>query len=435
MTAAIHPISSPATPLRDIIDESRDEAAFLWRRWETELFSPTRNLDEMCSWSEDRLQGALDGVRVADEIQLLELLAACLRSDQLEQHTLAAHLLANAPAPGARELLTESLRQADGPALKALVRGIETATLNGSFATVTQLLCKHSPAHCAALCRIKAFQRAVPGQELIDAYQSGEVGLQADAIRASAFLPLEYCQQWVTTGLKHEALPVRLAAIDVGLRYCMAPAWQAAVQCVRETPLAAASLLKTLAMLGGTNEHALIADCLQQEALRPAVIQSLGLVGTIEAMDLCLTFLNDAQLARWVGESYCLVAGVDLERDKLNLADPPEPNEPIPFEADNLDANLVPAAHESWPLPDPAAVMAHWQILRKSIPSGHRFLRGQPCTSSALLQAVNSGPMLHRADHAFELSVRTQGQFDVETRAFRAVQQRMLTASRGYVTA
>ena len=82
-----------AAPLRDLIDESRDEAAFLWRRWETELASITRNLNEVWSWSEDRLQGALDGVRVADT-QLLDVLAPCLKSDQLEQLTMAAHLLA-----------------------------------------------------------------------------------------------------------------------------------------------------------------------------------------------------------------------------------------------------------------------------------------------------------------------------------------------------
>lgn len=435
MTAAIRPARPTATPLRDLIDESRDEAAFLWRRWETELASTTRNLDEVWLWSEDRLQGALDGVRAADDTHLLEVLAACLRSEQLEQRTLAAHLLANASASGARELLIEALRQAEGPALQAMVRGIETAALDGSFVPVTQMLSRHSPAHRAALCRIKAFQRAVPGQELVDTYQSNEVPLQVEAMRASVALPLEYCTKWVEIGLAHESLPVRMAAMEVGIRRSMRTAWLAAVQCVHDTPLAAPGLLKYLAMLGGPNEQTLLASCLQHEALRPTVIQALGLMGTLEAVDLCLTYLTDAQLARWVGESYCLVVGVELERDKLHLADPPESNEPIAFEADDLDANLIPAAHESWPLPDPAAVMAHWQALRNSMPAGQRFLRGQPCTTGTLLQAVTTGPMLHRPDHVFELAVRTQGQLDVEIRAFRTVQQRMLAASRGCVTA
>jgi uncharacterized protein (TIGR02270 family) len=297
------------------------------------------------------------------------------------------------------------------------------------------MLSKHGPAHCAALSSIKAFQRAVPGQELVDAYQSNDASLQAAAMRAVIALPLEYATKWVELGLRHEAPVVRLAAIEVGLRRRMSAAWQATLQCVRDTPLIAATLLKPLAMLGGADQLATLTTCLQHEPLRPAVIQALGLLGTVEAMELCLSYLNDAQLSRWVGESYCLVVGVDLEHDKLKLADAPESNEPIAFEADDLNADLVPAAHESWPIPDPAAVTSHWQTFRSSMPDGQRFLRGKPCTADALLQAISSGPMFHRADHVFELAVRTQGQFDVETRAFRAVQQRMFAATSGHVTA
>ena len=58
------PLQAATEPFRDLVDESFDEAAFLWRRWESELTSLTRNLDEIWSWTEDRLHGALDGVRV-----------------------------------------------------------------------------------------------------------------------------------------------------------------------------------------------------------------------------------------------------------------------------------------------------------------------------------------------------------------------------------
>ena len=36
-----------AEPFPDLVDESLDEAAFLWRRWERELTSLTRSLDEI----------------------------------------------------------------------------------------------------------------------------------------------------------------------------------------------------------------------------------------------------------------------------------------------------------------------------------------------------------------------------------------------------
>ena len=48
------PSIATAVPFADLIGHSFDEAAFLWRRWEHELASPTRNLDEVWSWTEDR---------------------------------------------------------------------------------------------------------------------------------------------------------------------------------------------------------------------------------------------------------------------------------------------------------------------------------------------------------------------------------------------
>ena len=62
-----------------LVEESFDEAAFLWRRWEDELTSLTRNLDEVWSWTEDRLHGALDGVRVAGN-RLTDMVGGGLRA-------------------------------------------------------------------------------------------------------------------------------------------------------------------------------------------------------------------------------------------------------------------------------------------------------------------------------------------------------------------
>src|SRR5436190_11144567 len=63
---AAMPLTSGAShAFDDLVEESLDEAAFLWGRWESELVSLTRSLDEVWTWTEDRLHGALDGVRAA----------------------------------------------------------------------------------------------------------------------------------------------------------------------------------------------------------------------------------------------------------------------------------------------------------------------------------------------------------------------------------
>jgi uncharacterized protein Usg len=87
-----------AEPLWDLVEESLDEAVFLWKRWEADLASSVRNLEEVRSWTEDRLQGALDGVRVAGH-DLVRLTQAAVGGDDPTQLTVCAHLLAAVSPP------------------------------------------------------------------------------------------------------------------------------------------------------------------------------------------------------------------------------------------------------------------------------------------------------------------------------------------------
>src|SRR2546422_9118671 len=102
-----------AEPFHDLVDESLDEAAFLWRRWESELTSLTRNLDEVWSWTEDRLHGALDGVRVAGA-RLIDVANQGLLSDEIDRIAVSAGVLASSAEPGAAAAVAAALSVADG---------------------------------------------------------------------------------------------------------------------------------------------------------------------------------------------------------------------------------------------------------------------------------------------------------------------------------
>src|SRR5580704_1008471 len=118
-------MSVQVQPLAHLIDESFEEAAFLWSRWEADLASISRNLDEVWSWTEDRLSGALDGVRLAPDAALERLVETAVSAGKPLELTVCGHVLANAAAPGARALLLRSLSAATGRQLRALMRGIE----------------------------------------------------------------------------------------------------------------------------------------------------------------------------------------------------------------------------------------------------------------------------------------------------------------------
>jgi uncharacterized protein (TIGR02270 family) len=415
-------------PFAHLIDESFEEATFLWSRWESDLSSITRNLDEVWSWTEDRLSGALDGVRLAPDAALARLVEMAVSAGKPLELTVCGHVLADAPAPGARALLARTLSAATGAHLRALMRGIEVAVLNGSFAPVTKLLLRHSPEHAAALAGLKAFRRAALNEELQRAFESNVTELQVQALRAARQLPQQYVAAWVDTGLKAEDPAVRLAAMETGIRHGIPNAWREALSAIRDRRGACASLVPLVAMLGHDSEHQLIFSLLGEPALQRAALWSLGSIGTVEAGNYCISALKHPKLSRMAAEAYCAITGADLARDRMSM---PEPDEPTPaFEEDNLDANLVPTPEQQWPLPNPDALRKHWHEQQSRFHSGVRYVRGQPTSPEVLMRAMETAPMLRRPDYAFELYVRTEGKYDVEPRATRAIQRSMMTVGR-----
>ncbi|MGH8335881.1 MAG: hypothetical protein ACRETL_03445, partial [Gammaproteobacteria bacterium] len=118
-------VRTTAEPYWDLVEQSLEEAAFFWKRWEADLESLTRSLDEVSSWTEDRLHGALDGIRVGSE-KVVEITEAALRGKDPAAITAAAHVLAAQSPASAREALATVIRSAKGTPLLAMTRGIET---------------------------------------------------------------------------------------------------------------------------------------------------------------------------------------------------------------------------------------------------------------------------------------------------------------------
>jgi uncharacterized protein (TIGR02270 family) len=423
-------VRTTAEPYWDLVEQSLEEAAFFWKRWEGDLGSLTRSLDEVWSWTEDRLHGALDGVRVAGD-KVVDATEAVLRGKDQAAITAAAHVLAAQTPAHAREALAAAVRAAKGPSLHAMTRGIETAALDGSFAPVTAVLASAGPEHSAALCRIKCFRRVSPGREVTDALQSGIASLQAAALRSVTYAAEPaVAARHIAWGLKSDAREVRIAAIQTGIRRAAPAAWQAAVQLIEERSATCAPLLPPLAALGSPEEQQLVIGALREPTLQRAGLFAIAYIGTPEAVEICLTGMRDEKLARCAAEAYCAITGAQLARDNLALAQPEEGPSPPRLEDDTLDANLVPPAADQWPLPDLDAVRRHWQSVQRQYAPGVRHWRGRPVSLEGLAGALERGPMHRRADLALELAVRTAGKYDLEPRAFAHAQRSMMQAAR-----
>ena len=423
-------VRTTAEPYWDLVEQSLEEAAFFWKRWEGDLESITRSLDDVWSWTEDRLQGALDGVRVAGE-RVAQVTEAALQGKDHAAITAAAHVLAARTPARAREALATVVRNAKGMPLLAMIRGIETAALDGSFTPVTTVLASAGPEHSAALCRIKRFRRVSPGREATDALESGVPHLQAEALRSLAYVAdPSIAARHVAWGLKSDDRDVRRAAIETGIRRGDPAAWHAAVQLAEERSAACAPLLPSVAALGSPEEQQLVIGALREPALQRAGLFALAYIGTAEAVEICLAGMRDEKLARSAGEAYCAITGADLARDGLTLPEPPDASSPPPLENDRLDANLVPTAADQWPLPNVDAVRGHWQGIQRQFGRGVRHWRGRPAGLDGLAAALERGPMHRRDDLAIELAVRTACKYDLETRAFAHAQRSMMQAAR-----
>ena len=416
-------------PFPDLVEESWDEAAFLWKRWEADLASPVRTLDEVESWSEDRLQGALDGVRVAGE-HLVRIARSALGGRDPARLTTAAHLLAARSLPEAREELATAIRDATGPRLWSMIRGIQVAELDATFAPVAGALSSAGLEHLAALCRLKSFRRSPPGREAATVFESGAPPLQVEALCLLRHARDDTAGKYITAALQSDSPAVRRAAIECGLQQRQQGAWEAVRKLVHERNPESGPFLAILAALGSPEDKQGVIAALREPALQRPALLALVHIGTPEAVEICLQAMSQPPLARAAGAAYCAITGADLQRDGLAAPEPPEADSLPPLKADLSEANIVPAPHELWSLPDASRVRGHWQAANPGLAAGVRHLYGKPVSLEVLVAAIEGGPMLHRPELINELTIRSGGRYDVEPRAFAQVQRRMMSAGR-----
>jgi uncharacterized protein (TIGR02270 family) len=282
---------------------------------------------------------------------------------------------------------------------------------------------------------MRAFRRQAPGPELGEVLIAENPALRAVAFEAARYLEAAQGLPLVERALGESELVARNAAVQSGLVLGSPAAWARCLELVRAQAPGVGPLLTLVAQLGTDRDHEMVLAALANDSLRRDALFAAGFAGTVRAADACAEAMRSDEDAKVAAESFCAITGLGLDREHLVEPEPPGPDEAIPFEQENLDADLVPTQDELLPRPKVADVLSWWKGHRGQFSTAARYVRGQPLTMRELQNVLETGLMRRRHATALEMSIRTNGRYDVATRAFASIQRRQMRAFEGVMAA
>lgn len=386
--------------LWDVVEEHLDEAEFLWGMWEQSLVAPNYTLDEVASGPEERLAAHIDGLVIHGEPAARRLLVPALDSDEPGRISAAATalLLGDAREAGFQAVLS-AIRELP-EARPALTRALACAPVPALLPRLrTQL---GDPELGAVAAEVLAFHFEPLSDALGPLLGADDPALRGLALQTLVYEPdpRRYVRA-IEAGLRDPE--VVDAAIDAGVRLGLAPAWTCARERAQQPEGKAALLL--LALRGNEEDRPLLFSALQDSARRADALWALGFLGTPEAGEAALEWLEDQALAPLAGEVFTAVTGVDVEDE--NLSRPPSDDE------ERLDHR----PEYDLPLPDPMLVLQRWLKERPRLTAGARYLAGARWNPVGLREALRSGPMRRRPAYLLALAMNARSSIRLQPRA------------------
>lgn len=380
---------SPPEPRWDIVEEHLHEAEFLWSLWEHSLRAPDFTPEDVARGPEARLSAHLAALVVNGPQVAPRLLLPALAADEPLQVSAAAAALLGGPGDAGLDAVLAALR--DRPAQRpGLARALACAAHPGLLARLRAALAE--PATLPVAAELLLRHDAPLGPALVALHARGDPAARALAVAAVPDEPDPAAHLDLVHAALADSDPALVdAAVVAGARLGLAPAWARARARASERDGGAALLLLALA----DTDLPLVLAALARRSRRPAALWALGFLGTPEAVDAALEFLDDPAIGHLAGEVFTAVTGVDLVRAGMAL--PRRDRNPLEYDPE-----------DSLPRPDPMAVLRWWMQRRGEFTDGQRYLAGAPRTREALLAALERGPMRRRPALHLDLQLHTR---------------------------
>jgi uncharacterized protein (TIGR02270 family) len=398
-----------------LVEESLSEAAFLWLRLDGALDADDHALGDAERWVEGRLQGALDGVRVAGGAAIDSLLVDALQGADLGAVSAAAYVLAMLDDPKAGRTLENAVREVTAERVDALALGLGRACQSAKLHSLWSRLGGASARAQAVVLSALTFCGEVPRADWRVLLEASAAQLRRAAAAALTFLPSADLDQAMSFALESPDPAVQSSACIAGVSAGDSHAWRRCVKQVATGDPQSGPLLTLTAALGSQRDHACVFEALAVPELQRDALWALGFAGTRAAVEACLAQLRAGNHAPLAAAAVAAITGFKLARSK-----------PSDESMDETDGDLAAQQPGATHL-DVTPFEQWWASHGQRFDPAARYLDGQIATLASLRKALEHGPTRRRHAIALELTARSRGAFRLQTRGFCRLQRQQLS--------
>jgi uncharacterized protein (TIGR02270 family) len=369
-----------------LVEESLSDAAFLWTRLDQALDAPDHTLTDVERWVEQRLFGAIDGVRLAGSAALSPLLAEAFVDQDPGLASIAAYVLATMDTTEALKELEHNLRQLKDDRVSAVARGLGRT---GNAPALRSLWCRAQDASSACrACVLEAlgFCGEAPEASWTSLLMADDAGVRRAAASALAFLPSSQRGEVMWLALRSSDLEVRSRANMAGLIAGDSAAWPRCCEAVRarDPAVTCAPAMLMVAMLGSRSEQAQLCKALNVPELQRAALWALSFAGSCDAVDAIVGAATRGQHTGLACEAIAAITGADLSKLMAAAgAAAPQRDSATPPAVPGTEAEKQPAH-----VPDATALERWWRSERQRFDPDARYQHGKLKTLATLREGV-----------------------------------------------
>lgn len=408
-----------------IVEQHAEESSFLWILRNYAVHAPHYKLKDLARL-DDRVEAHLDGLRIAGQ----EGWKLCEEGLNIEKagEVFSAAVLALESKDPARLEKVMAVSEQSPESVKGLISAfgwVEPQQLSG---TVKKLL-QSSSTFCLqigiAAC---AIHRANPGAFLDGLLRAHDtpLQLQARALRTAGELKRRDLLYDIRDFLRVEDTACRFwatwSAVLLGDRGEVLEVLKSLL--LNDSPLSQRALPVLLRAMPVETSHAWLKGLAQSPERQREVIAGTGMIGDPLYIPWLIKRMEVPELARLAGESFSLIAGVDITNENLE-GERPKGFESGPTENPE-DEEVALDPDEDLPWPDPKKVQAWWDTRKNRFQTGTRYLLGAPITEGQCRKVLREGFQRQRAAAALELALMKPDAPLFEVRAPGWRQQRWL---------